>query len=201
MRRSRGSVIFPHGAFQTAPSQYGGRAANPAPQCPARVKCYIRGPAPAQPRAVLASPAALFHCPTGWSTPRAHRPPPAASAPPPQQGDPSEVPCCTWAVRSAPAAARGFTRGCGFRRGGGPPASSPVNQARRSPLRPPGPAAAAGAQQHPGPAPGSVPTLKLRSARNWLAFRWFLLWPLRSDGIRRAPSLEPWPRPRLNPNN
>ncbi|KAJ1185573.1 hypothetical protein NDU88_002365 [Pleurodeles waltl] len=48
-----------------APSQHGGRAANPAPECPAQAKRYTRGPAPARPSAEPAPPAALFRCPVG----------------------------------------------------------------------------------------------------------------------------------------
>ncbi|KAJ1177614.1 hypothetical protein NDU88_002867 [Pleurodeles waltl] len=159
VRRRFNQVVMVKG--KTAPSQHGGRAANPSLQRPARARRFIRGPAPARSRAAPVSPASLQRCLSGRSPPRAHGPPLATSVPLPQQGDPSKVPRCTQAVRSSSAAARSFTRGRGFRRGEWPLASSPVNQAHLSPPWPPGP------QRGPGSIQGRPPAQRLDLNVGW----------------------------------
>ncbi|KAJ1113857.1 hypothetical protein NDU88_002098 [Pleurodeles waltl] len=134
-----GVTYPPPEARQPAPSKLRGHAPSSAPQRPAWAKRHVRGPAPARPRAASAPPAALILCPTGRSPSRAPRPPPAASAPPLQQGDPPEVPRSSRAVCLSPTAARGSTRGRGFRRGDGPPDSSSVDRDRLAPQHTPGP--------------------------------------------------------------
>ncbi|KAJ1214141.1 hypothetical protein NDU88_001768 [Pleurodeles waltl] len=84
-----------------------------------------------------------FVAPRGQRPTRVPGSPPAASVSSAQQGDPNEVPRCIWAARPSPAAARSFTRGRGFKRGEGLPASSPVSRAR---LTPPPSRSAAGAR-------------------------------------------------------
>ncbi|KAJ1094266.1 hypothetical protein NDU88_007344 [Pleurodeles waltl] len=133
--------------------------------------------------------AALLRRPMWRTFIRALRPP---SAPLLQWGDSSRVPRCSRAVRPRTVPARGSTRGRGFRRKSGPPAltraiglglpASTLRGRDRGPVT-------------PGTGPPFCTSAQTPLCPERVRFCSISSRPLRSEEIRRAPSLNPWPRP------
>ncbi|KAJ1213749.1 hypothetical protein NDU88_001380 [Pleurodeles waltl] len=108
------------------------------------------------------------------------------------EGDPLGTSLQTPAIHARPAAAHSLMRGPGSGRRDRPPAP-PTDKSRVCVAAHLG--ARAGARSSPGPAPSSPPSLRHRIAQRRHAFPSELYWLLRSEGIKRAPSLGRWPHP------
>ncbi|KAJ1106691.1 hypothetical protein NDU88_004092 [Pleurodeles waltl] len=151
-----------------------------------RGRNHNRGPAPTLSGGRPHSGAVPLLRPTGRIFTWALGPPPA---PPLQRGDSSGVPRCFQAVRPQAASARGFSRlsrppALVLAAGPGPPVSTLLGR-------------------HGGPITAGVSRQYNTSAQTPIGpetvrFFAFSRRPLRSEKIRRAPSLVPWPRPDIS---
>ncbi|KAJ1185983.1 hypothetical protein NDU88_002768 [Pleurodeles waltl] len=154
-----------------------------------RGRNHNRGPVPTLSGGRPRSGAVPLLRPTGRIFTWALGPPPAT---PLQRGDSSGVPRCFRPVRPQAASARGSTRGRGFSRVSRPPAF--VLAAG------PGPPVSTLRGRHGGLITPGVSHQYNTSAKTPIGpetvrFFTFSHRPLRSEKIRRAPSLVPWPRP------
>ncbi|KAJ1213482.1 hypothetical protein NDU88_001119 [Pleurodeles waltl] len=126
------------------------------PQCPARARRRVCGPAPARPGATPASSSSAA-TPLHRGRPLQGPWAPAAPVPLAQRGDSTGVPRRSQADCPCPAAALCTTRGRGFSHGDWPPVSSPASRAGPAHQHSPEP------QRGPGSAQGQPPVQYLRT--------------------------------------